>query len=73
MSEDLERQPDGIPHDVVGGTVFVAALLGAVSLFLLVAVNWAVALGVGVLSLPILVASLSRRAERERDRAHPSR
>jgi heme A synthase len=73
MSEDLDRELDGVPHDVVGGTVFAAAALGALALFLLVAVHWAVALGVGVLSLPILVSTLTRRSDRERDHVHPSR
>jgi hypothetical protein len=72
MSEDLQRMPDGIPHDVVGLTAFCAIAL-AVAL----ALAWIDGLhGIAVLvalATPRIVWRLVQRAERERDFVHPSR
>jgi len=74
--EDVERMPDGVPHSVVGLT-----LLFSVILALLVGVMVLSGGGVGkfagfvicLIAIPALVTSLSGKAERERDHAHPSR
>jgi hypothetical protein len=75
-TEDLDREPDGVPHVVVGLTVVFSALLA-----LLVAVMFATGRGLGktaaivlaLMAIPTLVSSLRARADRLRDHVHPSR
>jgi len=74
--EDPERMPDGVPHGIVGLT-----LLFSVILALLIAVMFLSGGGVGklagfvicLIAIPALVNTLTRKAERDRDHAHPSR
>ncbi len=74
--EDLDRAPDGVPHDVVGYTalfsVFLAMLLAFMILTHKVVVQIA-AIAIAVVAIPVLVSTLRKRADRERDRLHPSR
>jgi hypothetical protein len=75
-SEDLDRQPDGAPHEVIGLTAFFTVLLA-----MLVAVMFATgrplghvaAIVLAVLAIPVVVSVLRKRAARDRDQQHPSR
>jgi len=71
-TEDLDREPDGVPHGVVGLTalfsVMLAMLVGVMFLTARVA-----AVALAVIAIPILVSMLRNKAERERDHVHPSR
>jgi hypothetical protein len=75
-TEDVDREPDGVPHSVVGLTALFSVMLA-----MLVAFMWLTGSGIGrvaaialaALAIPTLVASLRKKAARERDHAHPSR
>src|SRR5262245_926663 len=75
-TEDLDRQPDGAPHEVIGLTALFSVLLA-----MLVAVMFATgrtlghvaAIVLAVLAIPVVVSVLRKRAARERDQLHPSR
>jgi len=75
-TEDLDREPDGVPHNVVGLTALFSVMLA-----LLVAFMWLTGSGVGrfaalalaVLAIPTLVATLRKKAAHDRDHFHPSR
>lgn len=74
--EDVDRQPDGVPHLVIGLTALSSVLLAAVLIgaFLhgpsLGSISAAV---LAILAVPVTVFWLGARAERDRDRVHPSR
>jgi hypothetical protein len=74
--EDLDREPDGVPHGVVGMTAGFSVLLAALVAFMFI-VGGAVAKVAAVLlvliAIPVLIGSLNKKANRERDRLHPSR
>lgn len=75
-TEDLDREPDGVPHGVVGLTALFSALLAMllVAMFLTGSVAGKVgAVVLAAIAVPILVVGLRNKAERERDRVHPSR
>ena len=75
-TEDLDREPDGVPHGVVGLTALFSVMLA-----LLVAFMYVTGSGVGrfaaiamiVIAVPVLVTSLRRKAARDRNHRHPSR
>jgi hypothetical protein len=74
-TEDIDREPDGVPHGVVGLTALFSVMLA-----LLVAVMFLSghagrigAIALAVIAIPVLVTTLRRKAARERDRIHPSR
>lgn len=75
-TEDLDREPDGVPHNVVGLTALFSVMLA-----MLVAFMWLTGSGVGrfaaialvLLAIPTLVATLRNKAARDRDHFHPSR
>lgn len=75
-TEDLDRQPDGVPHRVVGLTalfsVMLAILVGFMALFG-GTVGRVLAVVLCVIAIPVLVRSLNRKADRDRDHVHPSR
>ena len=73
--EDLDRNPDGIPHAVVGWTALVAVVVACVLVAVLFAgmVSEVVAVGLAIIAVPWLVFRLRNKAERERDHVHPSR
>jgi len=73
MSEDLQREPDGVPHDIVGRTAFAALLLALADLATFAVVGWPGAIAVAAIAIPTMVLTLGRKAERERDHDHPSR
>lgn len=74
--EDPERMPDGVPHGVVGLTLFfsvVLALLVGVMVLSGSGVGKLAGFAIALIAIPALVTSLSGKSERERDHAHPSR
>jgi hypothetical protein len=75
-TEDLDRDLDGIPHDVVGLTAFFSVLLAMVLTFMFLAghtVGRVAAVIIALAAIPVLVTTLRKRAERHRDHLHPSR
>jgi len=76
LTEDLDREPDGVPHAVVGLTAFfsvVFALLVLTMFFLHSMVGKVGAAALLVLAVPVLVKKLNKKAARDRDHVHPSR
>jgi hypothetical protein len=74
--EDLDREPDGVPHDVVGFTAFFSVLLAMLVAFMFLTHSRVVqvaALVIILIAIPVLVSTLGKRADRERDHVHPSR
>jgi len=75
-TEDLDREPDGVPHSVVGATAGFSVVLA-----LLVACVWFVSGLTGrlcavvllVAACPVVISSLKHKADRDRDHVHPSR
>lgn len=75
-TEDLDRQPDGVPHDVVGLTAVFSVMLAILVAFIFITgggVSKAAAVTLAILAIFVLVGTLRKRADRERDHAHPSR
>jgi hypothetical protein len=74
-TEDLDRAPDGIPHDVVGLAALFSVLFAAVVLgmWLSGTTGRITAIAMCLIGVPMLVSNLRERAERERDHEHPSR
>jgi hypothetical protein len=75
-TEDLDRYPDGVPHDVVGMTALFAVMLAMLIGFMMVTGGWVqrfAAVVIAAIAIPVLVGSLRKRADRQRDHAHPSR
>jgi hypothetical protein len=75
-NEDLDREPDGIPHDVIGYTALFTVFLAMLLLFMVLSrkpVVQVAAIILAAIAIPVLVSTLRNRADRERDRAHPSR
>lgn len=75
-SEDLDREPDGVPHQVVGLTALFSVLLAMLvaAMFLSGSTAGQIAgIALAVLAIPVLVMSLRDKAERDRDHIHPSR
>ena len=76
LSEDLDREPDGVPHAIVGMTAFFAVMLAILLLVLFVAgatVGHIAAAILLVLAVPVIVGGLKRKSDRDRDSVHPSR
>jgi hypothetical protein len=75
MSEDLQRQPDGIPHAVIGLTalfcVYFAMLLVAI-LLTGTSISTIAAVALVLVALPVAALGLQRMAARQRDHDHPS-
>ncbi len=75
-TEDLDREPDGVPHQVVGLTAVFSILLAALLAGMVIAGGSAMriaAVVLGVLAIPVIVSTLNRRAAHDRDHVHPSR
>ena len=75
-TEDLDREPDGVPHDVVGFTALFSVFLAMLVAFMFLthkAVVQGAAVALLVIAIPVLVSNLRKRADRERDHLHPSR
>ena len=75
-TEDLDREPDGVPHSVVGLTAAFSVMLAMLLAFMFLAGGTAVKIAAVLLALiaiPVLVGTLWKKADRERDHVHPSR
>jgi Flp pilus assembly protein TadB len=75
-TEELDREPDGVPHRVVGFTALFSVMLALLVGFMFLAggpVTEAAAVVIALLAIPALVTGLGRKARTERDRMHPSR
>src|ERR1700742_3964765 len=75
-TEDLDREPDGVPHSVVGLTALFSVMLAMLVAFMfLTGSGWGkfFAVLLAVLAIPTLVGSLRKKAARDRSDSHPSR
>jgi hypothetical protein len=75
-TEDLDREPDGVPHSVVGMTALFSVVLAMLVAFMFLTghrVGQIAAIALAAIAIPTLIASLRKKAERDRDHAHPSR
>jgi hypothetical protein len=75
-AEDLKREPDGVPHTIIGMTVLLSGGLAIAigGIFMMGTAGariWAVVLG--VVAVAVMTAALTRIARRDRDHDHPSR
>ena len=74
--EDLDRQPDGVPHRVVGLTALFSVMLAMLVAFMFLtghAIGRVAAVVLVLIAVPVLVGTLRKKADRERDHMHPSR
>jgi len=74
--EDLDREPDGVPHNVVGLTALFSVMLAMLVAFMFLTgrgVTRVAAVALAVIAIPMLVSILHNKADRERDHIHPSR
>ena len=74
--EDLDREPDGAPHSVIGLTALFSVMLAMLIAFLFLSgkvVDMVAAILLAAFAIPVLVSSLRKKAERDRDHLHPSR
>jgi hypothetical protein len=75
-TEDLDRQPDGVPHSVVGLTALFSVMLAMLVAFMFLTGSTVARIGAVVLAgiaIPMLVTMLRSKATHDRDHAHPSR
>ena len=75
-TEDLDREPDGVPHRIVGLTAAFSVMLAMLVAFMFLAGGTATkvaAVLLALIAIPVLVGTLGRKADRERDHIHPSR
>src|SRR5215510_12982630 len=75
-TEDIDREPDGVPHSVVGLTALFSVMLAMLVAFMFLSghiVGRIAAVALIAIAIPTLVATLRNKAERERDHVHPSR
>jgi hypothetical protein len=75
-TEDLDREPDGVPHRVVGMTALFSVVLAMLVAFMFLTghrIGRIAAVALAVIAIPTLVATLRHKAERDRDHVHPSR
>lgn len=75
-TEDIDREPDGVPHSVVGLTALFSVMLAMLVAFMFLSghiVGRIAAVVLVLVAIPTLVSSLRKKAARERDRVHPSR
>ena len=75
-TEDLDRQPDGVPHHVIGLTALFSVMLAMLVAFMFLAggvTTKIAAVMLVVMAIPVLVSTLRTKAEKDRDALHPSR
>ena len=75
-TEDLDRAPDGVPHEVIGLTAFFTVILAMLVGFMFMTgrgVGQIAAIVLALLAIPVIVSSMRKRAARQRDLLHPSR
>lgn len=74
--EDIERQPDGIPHLVIGLTALFSVLFAIALIGILISgptLGSITAAILAIAAIPVVVFALGAKAERDRDHVHPSR
>ena len=72
---DREREPDGIPHVVIGLTALFCVLFAMLLVALLLTGTTSGRVGaviLGFVAIPVVVSRLQRKAARDRDHKHPS-
>ena len=75
-TEDLDRMPDGVPHEIVGMTVGFSVMLALLVAFMFLAggtFGRVAAIVLVLIAVPVLVVNLRRKSEHDRDHRHPSR
>jgi hypothetical protein len=75
-TEDLDREPDGVPHGVVGLTALFSVMLAMLVAAMFLSghiVGQIAAVVLAAIAIPTLVGSLRKKASRDRDHVHPSR
>lgn len=75
-TEDLDREPDGVPHSVVGLTAFFSVMFAILVLTMFFIHGTVAKVGAAILlvgAVPVLVKKLDKKAKHERDHVHPSR
>jgi hypothetical protein len=75
-TEDLDREPDGVPHSVVGMTAGFSVVLAMLVAFMFLTgnrVGQIAAVALAAIAIPMLVTMLRRKARNDRDHLHPSR
>jgi hypothetical protein len=75
-TEDLDRQPDGVPHAVIGLTALFSVMLAMLVAFMFFSggtISKVASVVLALLAIPVLVSTMRRKASRERDQLHPSR
>src|SRR5512138_2969993 len=75
-TEDLDREPDGVPHSVVGMTAGFSVVLAMLVAFMFLTghqVGRIAAIALAAIAIPTLIVMLRHKAERDRDHVHPSR
>lgn len=75
-TEDLDRDPDGVPHSVVGLTALFSVILAVLIATMFIAGNTVgkgAAVVLGLIAVPVLVGGLRKKAQTDRDHVHPSR
>jgi hypothetical protein len=68
--EDVERKPDGVPHEVIGQTAFIAFLCAAMAALFLLFIGGAIgviaAVALLLVGAPLIISRLSKKAQYER-------
>ncbi len=75
-TEDLDREPDGVPHGVVGMTAGFSVMLALLVAFMFLSggtTTRVAAIVLVLIAIPLGVTSLRKKADRDRDQVHPSR
>jgi hypothetical protein len=75
-TEDLDREPDGVPHNVVGLTALFSVMLAMLVAFMFLTGHTAgkvLAVILAFIAIPTMVGSLRRKAQNDRNDANPSR
>lgn len=75
-TEDLDREPDGVPHHVIGLTALFSVMLAMLVAFMVLSggtVSRVAAVILALMAIPVLVSTLRGKAARDRDPLHPSR
>jgi hypothetical protein len=75
-TEDLDREPDGVPHGVVGLTALFSVMLALLLAFMVITggtTSKVAAVVIALIAIPVIVGSLNAKSRRDRDHVHPSR
>ena len=72
-TEDRDRGPDGVPHDVVGLSALFSVLFAAVVLGMWLSgpTGRVAAVAICMVGIPMLVSNLRQRSDRQRAHHHP--